>query len=164
MLTFRAWDRFQIACIVSSHVAGQSRIRAATRFRLAFSTVAKIDRVLRGSNNTLEVVVRGLERFRIDHWLSSEPYLRAHTVLAPDLLDEDVEEDALVRTLRDLTKEVFGLSPNLPKEVGIFLDQVRDPRHLIYLLASSIRLGVEKGQAILEQNHVKLMENVSIAI
>ena len=118
-------------------------------------TVAKIDRVLRGSNNTLEVVVRGLERFRIEHWLSSDPYLRAHTVLAPDQLDEDVEEDALVRTLRDLTKEVFGLSPNLPKEVGIFLDQVRDPRHLIYLLASSVSLGVEKGQAILEQNHIK---------
>ncbi len=118
-------------------------------------TVAKIDRVTRSSGNNFEVIVRGLERFRIEHWLESEPYLHARISLFPDLLEEGVEVDALSRTLREAAKEVFSLSSELPKEVGIFLDHVKDPRYLVYLLASSAGLGVEKGQALLEQRSLK---------
>jgi ATP-dependent Lon protease len=118
-------------------------------------TVAKIDHVVRGSGNNFEVVVRGLERFRIEHWLDTDPYLRARISLFPDFVEEGVELDALVRTLREIAKEVFSLSSELPKEVGIFLDHVKDPRYLVYLLASSAGLGVEKGQALLEQQSLK---------
>jgi ATP-dependent Lon protease len=118
-------------------------------------TVAKIDRVTRSSGNNFEVVVRGLERFRIEHWLESDPYLRARISLFPELVEEGVEVDALVRTLREVAKEVFSLSSELPKEVGIFLDHVKDPRYLVYLLASSAGLGVEKGQTLLEQQSLK---------
>jgi ATP-dependent Lon protease len=118
-------------------------------------TVAKIDRVVRSSGNNFEVVVRGLERFQIEHWLSTDPYLRARITLLPDSIEEGVEVDALVRTLREVAKEVFSLSSELPKEVGIFLDHVKDPRYLVYLLASSAGLGVEKGQALLEQKSLK---------
>jgi ATP-dependent Lon protease len=118
-------------------------------------TVVKIDRVKRGSENTLEVVVRGLERFRIEYWLGTDPYLKARVTVAPDVVEQGVELDALVRSLRALAKEVFALSSELPKEVGIFLDQVKDPRYLVYLLASSAGLSVEKGQALLEQGDLK---------
>jgi ATP-dependent Lon protease len=118
-------------------------------------TAAKIDRVSRGSENSLEVVVRCLERFRIDHWTGTEPYLRAHIAVAPDLVEQGVELDALARSVRELAKEVFSLSSEVPKEIGIFLDQVTDPRYLVYLVAGSARLGVEKGQALLEQENLK---------
>lgn len=118
-------------------------------------TAAKIDRIVRGTGNSLEVVVRGLERFRITYWLTTDPYLRARIALAPDVVVEDVETDALARSLQDLAKHVFSLSNELPKEIGIFLDQVKDPRYLAYLLASSAGLGVQKGQSILEQDNLK---------
>jgi len=114
-------------------------------------TAVKIDRVTRGSGNTLEVVVRGLERFRIDHWLATDPYLKACVEVTPDRMEQGVEQDALMRSLRGLAKEVFALSTELPKEVGLFLDQVKDGRYLVYLLASSAGLSVAKGQALLEQ-------------
>jgi len=117
-------------------------------------TVVKIDRVTRGSEKTLEVVVRGLERFRIEQWLDNVPYLRARVTVAPDVTEKGVELDALERSLRELAKSVFALSSDLPKEVGIFLDQVKDPRYLVYLLASSAGLSVEKGQALLEQDNL----------
>jgi len=118
-------------------------------------TVVKIDRIKRGSENTLEVVVRGLERFRIEYWLGTDPYLKARITVAPDVVEQGVELDALVRSLRGLAKEVFALSSELPKEIGIFLDQVRDPRYLVYLLASSAGLSVDKGQALLQQGDLK---------
>lgn len=118
-------------------------------------TAVKIERVTKSSGNSLEVLVRGLERFRIEYWQATDPFLKARVILAPDVVDEGVELDALLRSLREVAKEVFSLSAELPKEVGIFLDQVKDPRYLVYLLAGSAGLGVEKGQKLLEQTSLK---------
>lgn len=118
-------------------------------------TVAKIHRVIRTPDDNLQVIVQGVERFRIDEWLDPNPYLRARILLAPDLLEQDLEIDALERSLRDLTKEVVALSPNLPDEVNRFLAQVDKPRHLAYVVASNARLKKEDGQAILEADAVK---------
>jgi ATP-dependent Lon protease len=118
-------------------------------------TAVKIERVTKSSGNSLEVLVRGLERFRIEYWQATDPFLKARVILAPDVVGEGVELDALLRSLREVAKEVFSLSAELPKEVGIFLDQVKDPRYLVYLLAGSAGLGVEKGQKLLEQTSLK---------
>ena len=118
-------------------------------------TVAKVSGVIRAANNTLQVVVQGVERFRVEHWLDTEPYLRAHVALRPDVAKRGLKLDALQRSLRDLGKEVVALSPDLPDEVGNFLDQVEDPRYLAYLIAAHMHLDVEKGQQILEMDNVK---------
>jgi ATP-dependent Lon protease len=118
-------------------------------------TVAKVSGVVRAANNTLQVVVQGLERFRVEHWLGTEPYLRAHIVLRPDVAEQSLKLDALQRSLRDLGKEVAALSPDFPDEVGNFLDRVEDPRYLAYLVAAHIHLVLEKGQRILEMDDVK---------
>lgn len=118
-------------------------------------TVAKVYRVSKAPDNTLQVIVHGLERFRIEHWLEPKPYLKARIALAPDLVESGVELDALQRSLRDLAKEVIALSPNLPDEVGNFLDQVQDPRYLTYLVAANAQLEMEKGQQVLEAANVK---------
>ena len=48
-------------------------------------TLAKIERVVQESGDTLQVVVRGLERFKIDHWCNTTPFLSAHAIKAPSL-------------------------------------------------------------------------------
>ena len=118
-------------------------------------TVAKLYHVVRTPNDTLQVVVQGLERFHVEHWLETEPYLRARIRFAPDLVESDVELDALKRTLHNLAREVIALSPNLPEEVGDFLNQVQDPRYLAYLVAANARLETTKAQQILEIDNVK---------
>jgi ATP-dependent Lon protease len=40
-------------------------------------TVAKIHRVQRNLDGSLQVLVEGLDRFKIEHWLETEPYLKA---------------------------------------------------------------------------------------
>ena len=76
-------------------------------------TIAKLDRVTRGSDNSLQVIVQGLERFRVEHWVEVDPYLRAEIRAAPDLIENDVEVDALQRSLREVAREVIELSLDL---------------------------------------------------
>ncbi len=118
-------------------------------------TLAKIERVVHESGDTLQVVVRGLERFRIDHWCEANPFLQAHAVQAPESAEDDVEMDALKRSLQELTEKIIELSPNLPKEVGKFLHQIEDPGQLIYTVAATVGLDVKKGQALLELDGMK---------
>jgi ATP-dependent Lon protease len=118
-------------------------------------TVAKVYRVSKAPDDTLQVIVQGLERFRIEHWLEPTPYLKARIALAPDVIEPGLELDALQRSLRDLAQEVISLSPNLPDEVGNFLNQIHDPRYLTYLVAANAQLEMEKGQQVLETDNVK---------
>ncbi|MGD8298485.1 MAG: endopeptidase La [Desulfobacterales bacterium] len=118
-------------------------------------TVARVLRVVRGSDKDLQMVVENLERFKILHWQKTEPYLQAHIELAPDLVQSDIELDALVHSLRELAKQVVALMPNLPAEVGNFLDQVQEPRYLFYMVTSNSRMDIAECQRILEMDDLK---------
>jgi ATP-dependent Lon protease len=118
-------------------------------------TIAKVEHVTRSADNSLQVIVQGIERFRIDYWMADKPYLKAHIAIAPDKIETDLELDALQRSLRELAQQVVALSPKFPKEVGDYLSQVKDPRYLVYLVSSGTGLEVMKAQQILEIDSLK---------
>lgn len=126
-------------------------------------TIGSIQHVSRGPDNTLQIVVQGIERFRIEQWLDPTPYLRARIAVAPDVVESDTETEALQRSLRDLTHDVLELTPQVPKEVRDFLTQVQDPRYLAYLVAANARLELKDGQQLLEADHVKDKFRILIA-
>ncbi|MGQ9584668.1 MAG: endopeptidase La [Anaerolineae bacterium] len=117
-------------------------------------TVALIHRVLRTEDENLQVIVQGLERFKIEEWTETQPYLKARIRLTPDQIEEGLEVEALQRSLVQVAKEVIALMPDLPKEVSVFLDQIQDPRHLVYLVAANSRLDIQEMQEILELDHL----------
>jgi ATP-dependent Lon protease len=118
-------------------------------------TVAKVEHVKRSPDNNMQVIVHGVQRFRIAYWVGEKPYLRARINAAPDVVEEDLETEALQRSVRELAQEVISMSPHLPKEAGDFLAQVKDVRYLAYLVASSAGLDIAKGQEILEADPIK---------
>lgn len=113
-------------------------------------TVALIHRVIRVDETNLQVIVQGIERFKVVEWKETQPYIKARIRLAPDQVEESLEAEALQRSLVQVAKEVINLMPDLPKEVGMFLDQVQDPRHLVYVIAANSRMDVAHMQEILE--------------
>ncbi|MBW2624366.1 MAG: LON peptidase substrate-binding domain-containing protein, partial [Deltaproteobacteria bacterium] len=118
-------------------------------------TVALISRAVQTKDNNLNVLVQGMERFRIERWEGTDPYMTARITLAPDIVEEGLELDARVQGLRTLAKEIVRLSPNLPDEVGDFLDQVNDPRYLVYLVAANANLDMAKAQELLAEANIQ---------
>ncbi len=118
-------------------------------------TVASISRVFQGPDNTMNIIIQGLERFRIEYWTNTEPYLTARVRLAPEKVEEGLELEALVHSLRDLAKDIVKLSPNWPDDVANFLDQVKDPRYLAYMAAANSGLGIPEAQNVLEADDIK---------
>ena len=118
-------------------------------------TMARILRVVRGQDGTMQVVVQGLERIRILHWLSSESYLRARVASAAEVMETDVEIEALMANLKELGREIVQLSPNIPNEAAQFLATVTDPRYLAYLIAANSQLEAPDAQKLLEIDSIK---------
>src|SRR5574339_1097117 len=64
-------------------------------------TVAIVHRLLRAPDGTLRLLVQGMDRFRLGEFVTEEPYLKAQIQLAPEVVEEGLEIDALARNARD---------------------------------------------------------------
>jgi ATP-dependent Lon protease len=118
-------------------------------------TMARILRVMRGQDGTMQVVVQGIERFRVAHWLTPSQYLRARVNAAPETVESDLEMEALMANLKDLGREIVELSPNIPNEAARFLATVTDARYLAYLVAANSQLEPPDAQKLLEIDSAK---------
>src|SRR5262252_750727 len=121
-------------------------------------TLARVVKVIRLGQSNYSVVLNGLGRFRITAPGGLEPYMRAKIARISESLNRDIELDALGTSLRESTREVLGLMPNLPKETAGILDNVREPGALADLIASNFpqeHAQVSDKQQILEAFDVK---------
>jgi len=101
-------------------------------------TVARVVKVIRLGPSNYSVVLHGLSRLRIVARSSLEPYMRAKIRRIAEDLERDAELDDLGARLRDGTRELLELMPNLPKETSGILENVRDSGALADLIASNL--------------------------
>jgi ATP-dependent Lon protease len=127
-------------------------------------TVGLIHKVLKGSDENVQVIIQGVERFRIQEWIQEEPYLKAQIELSPEQVEESVEVEALRRSLLDLARRLVSLTPQLPDEIMEFITRLENPRYLIYLVAANLRIEVVEAQEILTLDSVvdKMRKLISI--
>ncbi len=116
---------------------------------------ALIHRLLKAPDGSVRLIVQGLDRIRIKHFLQTEPYLKAHTEIEPDLTEKSVEVEAIMRNTIELFRRLVALVPHLPDELMMAVMNVEDPRQLVYLIATSIRMSLTDAQEILEIDAVK---------
>ncbi len=117
-------------------------------------TAAIIHRMLRAPDNTMRLIVQGLERIRIKEYTTVEPYLRAHVAVAEDHVEKTVQVEALQRNTIELFRRIVALAPNLPEELLLAAINVDDPRQLVYLLATNLRTELKDAQELLELDAV----------
>lgn len=100
-------------------------------------TLARVVRVIRLGGGNYSVVLNGLGRFRLVEPLGLEPFMRAEV---ERLREPPAGEPArrLAETLRESTRRVLGLIPNLPAETSAVLDNVDEPGALADLIASNL--------------------------
>ncbi len=130
-------------------------------------TVARVVKVIRLGPSNYSVVLNGLGRFKVKGINNLEPYMRAKVERIPESLVRDVELDALGAGLREATREVLGLMPNLPRDTAGILDNVREPGALADLIASNFpqaQASVADKQEILEAFDVKARVRLVLAM
>jgi ATP-dependent Lon protease len=116
-------------------------------------TLARVVKVIRLGPANYSVVLNGLGRFRVKKTLGLEPHMRAEIERMPEPALASPALSELGKRLREATRRVLGLMPNLPKETAGILDNVREPGALADLIASNFpeeHASIAMRQEILE--------------
>jgi ATP-dependent Lon protease len=117
-------------------------------------TIATVHRLLRAPDGTIRLLVQGIDRFRLGEFVSEEPYLRARVELAPEVVEEGLEIDALARNARDQFQQITQMIPSFPEELAGSITSVEDPLQTAYTIANFQRMDIKDSQEILELDSV----------
>ena len=115
-------------------------------------TAARIIKILEMPNGNLTVILSGLEKIEVGEYLQSEPYLKAvvHTIRDSQPDENNVEFQALVDSVREVSLNIINISSSMPKEAVFALKNLDSPRGLINFVCSNMDFSDEDRQALLE--------------
>ncbi|MSM40204.1 MAG: endopeptidase La [Geobacter sp.] len=115
-------------------------------------TVAMIMRMLKLPDGRVKILVQGLTKGRINEYLASRPYysVRIERITEPAALDDSLETEALIRTIKEQLSKIVSLGKVISPEVMVIVENMQEPGSLADLVASNIGLKVEEAQKLLE--------------
>ena len=128
-------------------------------------TLARIVNLIRLNASSFSVVLNGIARFRIASVESLEPFMQASMERLTDSGKSDAGLPGLSARLRDVTREMLSLQPDLPKETSSILDNVRDAGALADLIASNFseeHANIAARQQVLEC--INVVERVRLVL
>jgi ATP-dependent Lon protease len=106
-----------------------------------------------GSTTT---ILQGREKILLKETLSEEPYISASfEILDEEFPVDDKEFLALIQSVRELSKRIVEISPHIPTEAMLMLQNIRNDRFLLNFIASNLNISVDEKQSILELKNAK---------
>ncbi len=128
-------------------------------------TVASILKVIKMPQGLTHVVVHGIARFRIKKPIALEPYQKARVQLLNVKARMTKKLRALIVSVRQTANRVIALSPNVPEEASVLLENIENPSALADFLAANLSLEIAEKQGLLEElDAAKRLEKISIAL
>lgn len=120
-------------------------------------TLATIHRLFRAPDGTIRLLIQGLQRIKIDEYIDTEPYLKAKVsriTESSEVQGDDLEMQALVRSVVDQFQALAELMPSIPSELVANALNVDDPLQLAYAIATYVRIDLDDAQLLLEMENV----------
>jgi len=121
----------------------------------SMGTSAMILKMAKTQDNRTQLLVQGLNRFKITAFEEGKPYLRARFELIKDIEIKDNEIEALMSNLANQFERIVELSPGLPPEIAQMAKTIREAGTIADMIASTINATPVEKQKILETVDVK---------
>jgi ATP-dependent Lon protease len=128
-------------------------------------TAASVLKIIKMPQGPIHVVVHALARFRISKSIAVDPYLVAQ-VKALEVKSRMTKKlQALMVSVRQSAHRVIELSPNVPEEASVLLENIDHPSALADFLAANLNLSIVEKQKLLEELHsTKRLNMISVAL
>jgi len=130
-----------------------------------WGTAIVVLKLLRLEDGNQSIIAHGLARVRIERWLAHEPYLRAQVRVVEDVVPRSKVTEALVVNARTTASKIIKLSPEIPDEASVVLNNLDSPSALADFLASNLRIETSVKQDLLaETNVAKRLRRINVAL
>lgn len=115
-------------------------------------TIAKILKMIVLPDGNTTIIIQGQQRFQIEEEIQEDPH---HIVTFKTIVDDKnilkkKEEKAIVQSLKDIANKIMTLSPEIPKEAKVAVDNIDSFNFLTHFLSSNINAEVGEKQKLLE--------------
>ncbi|MEL0246108.1 MAG: endopeptidase La [Alphaproteobacteria bacterium] len=121
-----------------------------------FGTVATILQLLRLPDGTVKVLVEGIERAKISHFVENQDFFEAYLdKISLTNYENDRETNALSRTAVSQFENYVKLNRKVPPEILVSLNQITDLNKLADTMSAHLGIKLSDKQNLLETISVK---------
>ena len=111
---------------------------------------AAVLQVVKGTTGDAMVLVEGISRIRFLETFVNESFVEANVELLPKTKEPSLEQEAMMRNVKELVIKVAHEGKSLPEELLIGLESLNDPEELADLASAYLTLDTKKKQELLE--------------
>lgn len=113
-------------------------------------TVARIMKVLKMPDGSTTAILQGRKRFIPGVFTGNEKMLEASVnIIEDEVPHKNMEFNAIVSSIKDYAKKIIELSPNIPSDANLMLQNIKNNGFLVNFIASNMTLEITKKQEIL---------------
>lgn len=113
-------------------------------------TLANVLQLLKLPDGTVKVLIEGVKRGKITHFLSDQNYFLADVELIEDTNVESREVEILIRSLKSQFEQYVKLNRKIPTEILASVLAIEDGGRLSDTIAAHLSLKLDEKQKILE--------------
>ncbi len=114
-------------------------------------TVAQILKLIKMPDGSKSIVIQGKTTFKVEEFLQKDPYFRASVEPYRQEMDiEGVELDASIRSVKETAQKIVNLSPNIPSEASVAINNINSPNFLLNFISSNLNVSTSDKQEVLE--------------
>ncbi|SDU45515.1 endopeptidase La [Desulfobacula phenolica] len=114
-------------------------------------TVAVILKMSKMKDDKAQLLIQGLDRFRVIEFIQNKKYMQARIdVMESRNADSNKENRALMANIVKQYEKIVAFSPGLPSEMGQMIKSLQEPHVLADMVASTINAPVKEKQKVLE--------------
>lgn len=121
----------------------------------SMGTVAKILKTIKMPDGNTTAILQGRTRIEWIKILHEEPYMRiSGRKIAYQDIENQMEFEALIHSLKDTALQIIELSPQIPSEATVLLRSIEDDIFLMNFIASNLNVDIPSKQSILEESNL----------
>jgi len=112
-------------------------------------TTADVLRIIPVGEGQRQVIVQGRQRFKIQEFLKTEPFLVARALIIEEKIPETKEFEARILHLREQASRALSLLPQPIYELRSTIESIEDPLALIDIIASTLDIPTAEKYEVL---------------
>jgi len=113
-------------------------------------TLSSILQLLKLPDGTVKVLVEGLDRARIIHFIGGQEFFSAQVSLVPQQRTDERESEVLMRSVLAQFDQYVKLNKKIPPEILTSLSGIDEPGRLADTIAAHMSLKIDEKQKVLE--------------
>lgn len=118
-------------------------------------SICRIHKMFQSPTGERNVVLQGLDRFRVLEYTSDDPYLSVRYEILSGEGDVDFATEAMINSIRQNAIKMINMSAGIPDEVAIIIQNITESSALIDIIASNLNVSVEEKIKILGEDNFK---------